>query len=202
MAKIKICGITRSEDIEALNILLPDYAGFVFAASKRKVSVQIAENLIRNLDKRIKTVGVFVNEDPDIVAQTSSQCGLDILQFHGNESPAYCNLFYQEVWKAFQVANENSFKGIESYEVEGIVLDAFHPTLQGGSGLTFDWKLSEVYTGKGKMIMAGGLTPDNVIDCIRLTMPDVVDVSSGVETDGLKDYVKIEKFIKKVRKYK
>jgi len=199
LAEIKICGIKRIEDVEYLNILMPDYAGFVFASSKRKVDVKMVKYLIEHLDKRIKRVGVFVDEDSDVVSDISDLCNLDILQFHGDETAKYCNKFNKEVWKGFRIKNKDSLIKIKNYSVQGILLDAFHPKVHGGSGISFNWNLATNYKDNYKMIIAGGLTSDNVLECIQLTNPDVIDVSSGVETNGNKDFYKIKEFMGKVR---
>lgn len=199
MSEVKICGITQPEDIDSLNALKPDYAGFVFAPSKRQVNVSEAKNLIQNLDPVIKSVGVFVDESIHKVKDIAEQCNLDILQFHGNESPKYCGLFMQEVWKSFRVKDTHSLKEIAAYQVNGILLDAYHPKMYGGSGSSFNWHILEQFDTQNKFIIAGGLTSDNVSQCIYTTKPDVVDVSSGVETNGSKDALKILEFIRKVR---
>lgn len=197
--KVKICGITRMEDIEIVNKLLPDYVGFVFAPSKRMITPEKACELIANLDKRIRKVGVFVNCDPEQVKIIARKCNLDVLQFHGDEQYEYCLGFEQEVWKAVGVVNLESLSVLETYKVDGFVLDSMVDGKSGGTGQVFDWGLVEGITSKYKIILAGGLTPSNVKNAIRRVKPFCVDVSSGVETDGKKDPEKVEKFIKAVK---
>ena len=199
MPLIKICGLKRIEDINAANEFKPDYVGFVFAESKRQVSCHQATYLANSLKPSIKKVGVFVNRPIDEVREIAMRCNLDVLQFHGEESPDYCNSFSQEVWKSIRVKDENSLNGLDDYQVSGILLDAFHKDLYGGSGESFDWNLVKNYKGNKKLIIAGGLDINNIIDCIDSTQPDIIDVSSGVETNGYKDYLKIGELIRKVR---
>lgn len=200
MVEIKICGIKRIEDVEFLNNLMPDYAGFIFAPSKRRIDIETAKYLIGHLDKRIKCVGVFVDEDLKVVKNISNLCNLDVLQFHGDETPKYCSEFKKEVWKGFRMKNKDSLTKIQDYTAYDILLDAFHLKMHGGSGTSFDWHLVSKFRGDYKMIVAGGLTSNNVLECIQVTNPDIVDVSSGVETNGNKDFYKMKEFIEKVRK--
>ena len=124
MTKIKICGITRFEDIEYLNELMPEYAGFVFAKSKRRVDMEHASNLIKNLSYDIKKVGVFVNEDPIKVLDIAEELKLQVLQFHGDENQEYINKFKgYEIWKALKINNIESILDIKNYKCEKFLLD-------------------------------------------------------------------------------
>ena len=196
MTKVKICGLKRIEDIEYVNELQPDYIGLVFANSKRKVELEQAKELISKLNKNIKAVGVFVNEEPDKVRNIAEVAGLHVLQFHGNESYEYMEKFKDfEVWKALKINEDFDFKSLNYDICSKYLLDNVKP----GSGETFDWKL---VTGKIKseqIILAGGLTTENVGEGIKAVKPYGVDVSSGVEKDGLKDFYMIKTFIDKVR---
>lgn len=198
MTEIKICGLRREEDIDYVNELLPEYAGFVFCKSKRKVDPPSAKKLIERLDPSIKRVGVFLDQEIFEVEEIAVLCNLDILQFHGSESPAYCDTFSREVWKAFSIKDENSFDIIESYNIRGFLLDSFTES-KGGSGKKFNWDLLEGREIPGKFILAGGIHSGNVEEAILRISPDILDVSSGVETDGKKDYYKIKELIGKVR---
>lgn len=198
MTEIKICGLRREEDIDYVNELLPEYAGFVFCRSKRKVDPLSAKNLIERLDPSIKRVGVFLDQGISEVKDIADFCGLDLLQFHGSESPEYCDGFSQIVWKAFSIINESSFENIANYNVRGFLLDSFTKA-QGGSGKKFNWDLLEGREIPGKFILAGGIHSGNVEEAILRISPDILDVSSGVETDGKKDYYKIKELIGKVR---
>lgn len=197
--KIKICGLQSAEDIEMVNELMPEYAGFVFCESRRKVSKEKAEELIKSLDSKIKKVGVFLDQELEEVHNIAQDCSLDILQFHGSESQQYCNSFIQEIWKSFLVEDESSLEMLENYSTEGYLLDSFVKRVAGGSGKKFNWEILENKEIPRTFILAGGLNSENVQEGIRRTKPDIVDVSSGVETNGCKDYQKIKEFIRKVR---
>ncbi len=200
MTKIKICGLKRKEDIEYVNELKPEYIGLVFAKSSRQVTISQARDITTKLDKNIKKVGVFLNMSKEKVSYIAQCCGLNILQFHGEETPDYCNSFGQEVWKAFRIKDMNSFNGIKEYSVDGYLLDAYNVEQYGGSGKTFPWKLGKDLETSKPIILAGGLNSCNVGTAIEMIKPDIVDVSSGVEENGLKDFEKIKHFIENVRR--
>lgn len=199
MTKVKICGLKQEEEIEFANQLQPEYVGLVFANSSRQINLEQARGLLKNLNRKIKKVGVFVNMDKQEVVHIANSCRLDVLQFHGDETPDYCNRFEQEVWKAFQIKNEESFMRIEQYAVDGYLLDSYMEGQVGGSGKTFPWELVQNLNRVKLLITAGGLNADNVEEAIGIMKPHVVDVSSGVEVNGKKDYEKMKLFIKKVR---
>ncbi|CAM2923967.1 phosphoribosylanthranilate isomerase [Hathewaya histolytica] len=200
MTKIKICGLTRGEDIEYVNRVKPDFVGFVFAESKRRVSSNQCENLILDLDKNIKKVGVFVDESLDKVREIASNLKFDVLQFHGSETLEYLRNFSDfEIWKAIRVKGINSIKEIDKYKDYGVLLDAFSHKELGGTGEKFSWEISKALPKRIKIVLAGGLNSYNVEEGINLFNPYAVDVSSGVESNGLKDYNKIKKIIEKVR---
>ena len=136
LTKIKICGLKRKEDIQYVNQLLPEYVGFVFGKSSRQVQFDRARELIENLDKGIEKVGVFLNMDKAVVTDIAAGCGLDILQFHGDETPDYCMDFSQKVWKAFQIQDKTSFERLDRYSVDGYLLDTYTVGQYGGSGKT------------------------------------------------------------------
>ena len=192
--KIKICGLSKVEDIDAVNEVLPDYIGFVFwPKSKRYISPEQAADLKNRLDSKIKAVGVFVDEDIDIVCSLV-KCGtIDVVQLHGSEDEDYIAAIRSrvdcEIIKAFNVNGLNSFETVEASTADHIMLDSGK-----GSGVTFDWnKINEV---KRPFFLAGGLNLENVADVLRNIRPYALDISSGVETDGHKDRQKIIDFIK------
>jgi phosphoribosylanthranilate isomerase len=196
MVKVKICGLKSFEDIEYVNKLKPDYIGIVFAPSKRRVEVEQAKHMIALLRKDIKTVGVFVNEDIEKVKAIAETTGLQILQFHGTENYEYIEQFkHYEVWKALKINDKFNFNTMNYELCSKFLLDNSIP----GSGVAFDWKLVEEKVKCEQIILAGGLTIDNVKQGINTLKPYGVDVSSGVETDGKKDYNKIKEFIRKAR---
>ncbi|WP_026881625.1 phosphoribosylanthranilate isomerase [Clostridium akagii] len=209
MVKIKICGLKRHEDIQYVNELLPDYIGFVFAKSKRQVDLAKAKILGSQLDKGIKKVGVFVNEDVKQVKKIAKEAYLDVLQFHGDEDESYLAQFNDfTIWKCKSIdislknIDEHVMDEINIYPIEGIVLDSSRKGASGGLGQSFNWNLLQRLNIEKKLILAGGLSSENVCEAIEIANPYAVDISSGVETDGVKDFNKIKKFIEKVREQK
>ena len=198
--KVKICGIQRKEEVVILNRYLPEYAGFVFCTSKRQVSPIKAKELMDELDPSIKKVGIFLNPSKEEIETVLKVCPLDIVQLHGEETPSFCRQFTQEVWKSFSIENESSLDRINQYEVDGYLLDSFVKGQKGGSGKKFNWNLLENKKIPSLFILAGGLSAENIIEAIKVTSPDVIDISSGVETDGYKDEKKIKELMEKVRK--
>ena len=209
MTKIKICGVTRFEDIDYVNKLLPDYVGFVFAPSKRQVHLSQAKKLIEALDKSIKTVGVFVNEDCAKVKYIAKTLKLDILQFHANEDEIYIKNFKQlNVWKSISISvtkrtnimeNQKKIDTVSVYPISAILVDSCIKGINGGSGKSFDWSIFKNLNINKPIVLAGGLSLENITQAIMMVNPYCVDVSSGVETNGFKDYEKMKKFINKVR---
>lgn len=198
MTKVKICGLKRGCDIEYVNSVLPDYIGFVFAKdSKRYIHPIEAAKLKKKLDIRIKAVGVFVNAPVEFVVSLASKGVIDMIQLHGSETDIYINelrgLFNMPIIKAFRVASTNDISLAMESAADMVLLD----NDCGGTGETFDW--SYISGIKRPFILAGGLTPENVTEAIRKYKPCAVDTSSGVETDGLKDFDKIQNFINIVR---
>lgn len=197
MTEVKICGIKNSFDVKIVNELKPDYIGFVFAKSKRQVSLETSKELSGMLDDGIKKAGVFVNEAPEKVAELAKAAGLHILQFHGEETPEYCREFEgYEIWKCF-VGDENILENIKRYEgvADAFLVDSSVP----GSGKSFDWNSIKGLSEKYRLILAGGLNPENIAEAIETVKPQIVDVSSGVEGDEGKSREKVEKFIGEVR---
>lgn len=197
MVKVKICGLRRMEDIEYVNEFLPDYGGFVFAKSKRQIDVYSAKKLMENLNPHTKKVGIFVDENIDIVKRTAETLKLDVLQFHGSESPEYVNSFKGfTIWKAAGIKSHGDVLDLnKNFYVHALVLDS----VGGGTGRSFDWQMLDGIKFSKPIVLAGGLNPSNVGCAVEKVKPFCVDVSSGVETDGVKDYMKIKNFIEKVR---
>ncbi len=202
MVKIKFCGLRRIEDIQYVNILKVDYAGFVFSKSKRIVNQELAKTLIENLDPAIKRVGVFVNEEINFVARIASSLRLDVVQLHGDETDEYIeslkSLLDVEVWKAIKIKINN--ENLISSKADKILLDTFVVGLPGGSGIPFDWNSISSMVFNKPFILAGGLNHLNVERAIEILRPYGVDVSSGIETDGYKDFEKMRLFVEKVKK--
>lgn len=204
MTKIKICGITNKIDAIDAAGLGVDMLGFVFyKGSKRYVETKTVRDISNELKPSIKKVGVFVDEDADKVAKIAEDCSLDMLQFHGSESPEYCAGFKDryKVIKAFRIKDKDSLKDINDYDVDFYLLDTYSDELKGGTGKSFDWKTIEGFELLKPVILSGGLTPDNVIAAIQSVVPYGVDVSSGIEkAAGRKDIKLMNKFIDNVRK--
>lgn len=197
MTKIKLCGLSRPEDIETANRLRPDYVGFVFARkSRRFVSPEQAARLKAILDPEIQAVGVFVNESPEIVAELLEQRVIDIAQLHGSEDKAYLRrmreLTKRPLIQAFRMTEAEKLLEAETSLANEILLDA-----GAGDGMTFDWTLLK--KANRRYFLAGGLTPENVKEAIRRVHPYALDVSSGIETDGKKDPIKMADFVTAVR---
>jgi phosphoribosylanthranilate isomerase len=200
MTKVKICGVTCVKDIEIVNALLPDYAGFVFAKSKRWLSLEDAIKLCGMLDPRVKKAGVFVNETRENIQKTIDACGLGVVQLHGEERYGDDTFEGCAIWKAIRVKDGASLQGLDDHDAEAFVLDAYSKDAYGGTGKTFDWSLAKNL--RVRIVLAGGLTPENVRGAIQALRPFAVDVSSGVEANGAKDYDKVKRFIEIVRNLK
>ncbi len=198
MTKIKLCGLTRPQDIAEANRLGVDYIGFVFAPkSSRMVLPSEVMKLREGLDPSIKAVGVFVNEPADQVAWLLNQGVIDIAQLHGHEDAAYLhrlrNLTDKPVWQAFRIKSREDMERAKQSDADMILLDS-----GAGTGLSFNWGLiGEI---QRPYLLAGGLTPGNVGLALKKLSPWGVDVSSGIETDGRKDPEKMAAFVAAVRK--
>ena len=186
MAKIKICGLKRLKDIEIVNKYKPDYIGFVFADSKRKVSHDLASKMKKNLDSSIKSVGVFVDAEIEEILK------LDIVQLHGSESEEYIKILKQnsnyklEIINAIEMSGEKNLLDYDDSLADYLLLDSGK-----GSGKTFDWRLIRKDLKK-EFFLAGGLNAENITEAIMEFDPYAIDLSSSVETDGYKDELKIK----------
>jgi phosphoribosylanthranilate isomerase len=201
--RIKICGITRLEDAQAAVAAGVDALGFVFySKSPRAVTVEQVHDIIHALPAFITTVGLFVDAPAGEVTKTLCHVPLNLLQFHGDEEAAYCEQFGIPYIKAIRVKQGDDVNNkIASYpSAAGILLDTFKEDVPGGTGEAFDWSLIPATTSK-PIILAGGLTPENVAQAITQTKPYAVDVSGGVEKDkGIKEVVKINAFVRSVQR--
>jgi len=201
MTWIKICGITNMEDGLKAASLGVDALGFIFAPSLRRVEPDMARKIIRALPSPPLKVGVFVNEDPEEVLRVAEYCGLNGLQFHGEESPEYCQKFSLLVIKAIRIKDLESLTDIERYPDVTILLDTYSPIQAGGAGNPFPWEIALIAKEKRNFILSGGLNQDNVGEAIKKVRPWGVDVSSGVERgQGKKDHLKMNDFVKEARK--
>lgn len=199
MTKIKLCGLSRTCDIEAANELKPEYIGFVFAKkSRRYVSPEKAAELRRILSSDIRAVGVFVNESSENVAELLNSGIIDVAQLHGNEDGEFIKrlrtLTHKPVIKAFRIDSEKDVADAISSSADYVLLDSG----SGGTGTSFDWEL--IRNIQRPYFLAGGLDIHNVESAVKDLMPYGVDVSSGIETDGYKDRNKMAAFVGAVRK--
>jgi phosphoribosylanthranilate isomerase len=198
MSKVKICGLSRPEDIEAVNSMLPDYIGFVFAESRRQIDEKKAARLKGKLDSRIEAVGVFVNEDMNRVAELFTKGVIDIVQLHGDEDDEYIKQLKGDcgctVIKSVAIGDSiPAFPKSSDYLLFDTLSDQ-----RGGTGKTFDWQILKGFDSI-PYFLAGGLNASNVQDAVRGLSPYCIDVSGGVETCGVKDPEKIKEFIRLVR---
>lgn len=201
MSKIKICGLSRPVDIDMVNHVLPDFIGFVFAKSRRQITMETAKVLKERLNPKIQAVGVFVNEEIDTILQLCQEGIIDIIQLHGDEDEDYILELRKQVSnpiiKAVRVRCTQDILEAEKSSCDYLLLDAYKENEYGGSGESFDWK---VITKISKpFFLAGGIHIENVTHAIKLAAPYCIDVSSGVETDESKDCEKIFNIVEKVR---
>ena len=200
MTKIKLCGLTRQEDITAANVLEPDFIGFVFAPkSRRYVTAEQAKALRNHLLPSIQAVGVFVDEEPERVAALLEAGIIDLAQLHGREDEGHLErlraLTGKPIIQAFPIKTPNDLERTQSSSADYILLDS-----GAGTGTTFDWGL--LTSVRRPYFLAGGLGPDNVVQAVRTLHPWGVDVSSGIETEGRKDKEKMTAFVAAVRREK
>ncbi len=201
--KVKICGITDLPTAKVAIQYGADAIGFVFAHSKRKITPQKAKEIINQLPKNLLKVGVFVNEEKEKINEIIEETGINVIQLHGDESPQLSESFTLPIIKAFSIQTEVDLEKISEYTCEYVLLDSPKGKYRGGNGVAFDWAiLSNHKITAPKIILAGGLTTENVIQGMELVNPYMVDVSSGVESDGKKDLRKIKEFIETVKHYK
>ena len=197
--KVKICGITNAPDALAAAAAGADALGFMFYdKSPRHISFPKAAEIINQLSPFVIKVGVFVDASEDLVMRAIGDCGLNLLQFHGNETPEYCTQFGLMSMKAFRIRDAESLKSLANYPTDAWLLDAFVADKLGGTGERFNWDLAVEAKKAGRPIfLAGGLTPSNVAEAVAKVQPYGVDVSSGVEAEpGRKDHAKVREFIK------
>lgn len=199
MVKVKICGITNLEDALFSYFAGAGALGFVFyKKSPRYIHPRQAENISKILPKKILRVGVFVDEKMSTVRRIAREVRLDMLQFHGQESPAYCRKFKDyKVIKAFRIGKKEDLDKVLQYKTFAYLFDSFSNTSLGGTGKKFNWKiLAQAVRMKPVVFISGGLTSGNVIKAVSLLKPDWVDVSSSLESSsGKKDYRKVKRFI-------
>lgn len=201
MSKVKICGLSRVNDILAVNIAKPDFVGFVFAKSKRQITLEMAVNLKAYLSKSIKTVGVFVNENIETIELHYLSGVIDMVQLHGDEDNSYISRLKStvplDIIKAVRVQTASDIVQANNYKSDYLLLDTYSKDCYGGSGTTFDWSL--IRDINKPFYLAGGINIDNICQAITAVKPFCIDASSGVETDGQKDQSKIMNLVRSVR---
>ena len=196
---VKICGITTVEDAESVAHSGADFLGFIFAASRRRVDPGQARRIIRHLNGKRQSVGVFMDQPAGYVNRTASYCGLDYVQLHGKETPCYCSSMERPVIKRIDISSisENDITSmVEKYRESADIFPLFDPGAQ--KSRSFDWSL--VSQQDYPYFLAGGLTPENVVTAVAVSGTGYIDVCSGVEKEpGLKDIDKVSRLIKEIR---
>ncbi|WP_088007933.1 phosphoribosylanthranilate isomerase [Indiicoccus explosivorum] len=196
MTLVKICGLKEAEHVKAAVDAGADFIGFVFAPSKRQVSVETAKELAASVPGTVKKVGVFVNETPEEMNRIAREVGLDFIQLHGDETEETVQALDFPVIRAASIRTQEDGVKLSAPDAAFVLADAPGKEYRGGSGETFEWELLKGFSEQeNRLAVAGGLHADNVADAIRVLRPALVDVSSGVETDGRKDPQKITAFI-------
>ena len=199
MVKVKICGLRRPEDIEAANAAKPDYVGFIFVPeTKRYVNPDLAASFRRDLAADIQTVGVFVNAPIEEVVAICQAGTIDLVQLHGEEDQAYIahlkGQVDQNIIKSVAVGDELV---VDPNQADYLLFDSLSPS-RGGSGKIFVWEMVSAYKEK-PFFLAGGLGVENIEEALKVVQPYAVDASSSLETDGVKDPVKMQEFVAKIR---
>lgn len=199
MIRVKICGITNLFDALHAVEAGADALGFVFAPSKRQINIKTAQFIVKELPPFVKTVGVFVNESLLQIQKIQHETKIDLIQLSGDESEDFAAFFGPEAIKTIHV-REGKAPQIDCYPFNTMLLDTGYGLHKGGTGKAFDWKLGVAISTARRVILAGGLNPDNVVEAIKIVKPYAVDVSSGVEQEpGRKDHVKVTTFIKRAK---
>lgn len=202
--KVKFCGIRRLEDVAYCNDLQPDYLGMILSEGfRRTVPLSTAAKLAAARQGKIKAVGVFVNETPEHIAQVLKQVPLDVIQLHGSETAEIVSGVRWRtglpIWKAVRVQSPEEIAAAQQLGADQLILEGHVPGQVGGTGVTADWELIAKAKPHQPFLLAGGLTPDNVAEAAAQVQPDGVDFSSGIETDGVKDYEKMKRIVTIIR---
>jgi phosphoribosylanthranilate isomerase len=200
MVRVKICGITNVEDALAAVDYGADALGFIFyEKSPRCISPEKAREIISHLPPFITTTGVFVNEETEKIREMINFTGINVLQLHGDELPESCRIWHRVI-KAFRLRDFTDLKPLEKYRCSAFLLDTYSPESFGGTGQIFNWDIAVEAKRFGRIILSGGLNPDNIVRAVRYVRPYAVDVSSGIEEEkGKKDLKKMREFIEKAK---
>jgi phosphoribosylanthranilate isomerase len=204
MVRVKICGITNLDDALLAAALGADALGFIFyPKSPRYLPPEAAREIMAQLPPLVTSVGVFVDEDAAVVRDLAARVGLDWVQVHGQESPEYCRSLGRRVLKGFRIQDASSLQELAPFQsaVQAFLLDTFKKGQVGGTGETFDWEVAREAKKYGQIVLAGGLTPDNVDQAIKIAQPQAVDTASGTEAaPGRKDPEKLRSFFSSVKR--
>lgn len=201
MTKVKVCGLQQLEHVEAAVANGVDAIGFMFAPSKRRITVEQAHELSKAVPDGVLKIGVFVDATEAEIRAAFEQVPLDYVQYHGDESPAFIEALGFPSIKALSVRSKEDVERAAQYPVDYFLFDAPGTDYKGGSGHTFDWSLMDACgISRDKVILAGGLQANNVGEAVAIVHPFMVDVSSGVETDGVKDPTRIQTFLQAAKK--
>ncbi|WP_421385474.1 phosphoribosylanthranilate isomerase [Bacillus salacetis] len=196
---MKVCGIMEVGHAQAAVDAGADAIGFIFAQSRRKVSLDAAKEICESIPSSVMKVGVFVDAGKDEIEKTAAECSLDYVQLHGNETPEFIQSLSVPSYKALPIKEKRDLDGIEEFPGRFILLDSGHGSARGGNGTTFDWSYLKNISIDKKVILAGGLNSNNIEMAVKEVNPYMVDVSSGVETNKVKDIRKIKEFIIKAK---
>lgn len=199
MVRIKICGIMDPAAAAVAAEAGADAIGMIFAPSRRRVTTGRAREIVAALPPFVAKAGVFVDESRARIEEIVETVGLDTVQLHGHETPEFAGSFSLPVVKAIRVRDAGSLTGLAAYRVWAFLLDTYDPEALGGTGRVFDWELAAGAAAQHRIILSGGLRPENVVEALDRVRPYGVDVSSGVETEGAKDHAKIRAFVRRVR---
>lgn len=204
MVKVKVCGITNAEDASTAVQMGADALGFIFAKSPRRIRPQKARDIIQRMPPFVTTVGVFVDQDLGAIRKIMEFCRLDMVQLHGDESPAFCRKLAPHAVKAFRLKDAQSLEPMALYrgKVRALLLDTFQEGIAGGTGATFDWRLAREAMDLGMpVILSGGLGPSNIKQAVTMVRPYAVDVNSGIEkSPGKKDPALIRALMEQIQR--
>ena len=195
---LKFCGIFRDEDVEFVNKIHPDYMGMILSEGfRRTISYETAAKFSSKKSSGIKVVGVFVDESLEYIKKAVSQIKLDVVQLHGKENADMISALHKElnipVWKAVRVQTIQDVRNAEKLGADVLILEGYHPDVIGGVGITANWDLLCQANPKQPFFLAGGLCPENVSQAKEIVKPCGIDISSGIETNGVKDFEKMKR---------
>tara|TARA_Y100001936_G_C16018323_1_gene637883 strand:- start:319 stop:954 length:636 start_codon:yes stop_codon:yes gene_type:complete len=204
MIPFKICGITNINDAFAAIENKASAIGFIFVKdSPREISFETAKIISKKIGNNISKIGVFVNQDKEIIEKAVKSIPLNMIQLHGDENPSFCNSFTIPVIKAIQIKNHESINKAKKYNVNAILFDTYKKDIRGGTGNTFDWKILSSQKYDKPIILSGGLNKKNILKAINHVNPVAIDVNSGVEeSPGKKSHLKIKNFYQTINQTK